>query len=385
MVDLGAPIGSHHQSNIPASEQTGFNSGVGGEHASAGIPKGTPIADQFMGGHSSGATRATGTTGGVESKLDNALDHYSTSGPADTTGTGHHSSGLRSGVATGAATGAGVGAGAGTLVFSGQAVSGQYSGGGTRDALTGQTGHTTGAGVGYYGENLPIPPGAGTHPSAAHHSSTAGSATRAEKDAVGGAYVGGPAQDALTGKSGATTVGEGVGPYGENLSHPGTTTGTGVGPSGGAGGHYGKGAAAAAGAGVGAIGGAGLAGTTGQHGSALGAGEGGISGTPLGPGAGDGSTGAGITTGVAGVGAGAGAAGAGSQLEAGGAGAGKHGRAQPDEDRGAPLSDPKELDTGGPHSLVYQESTGKYVHRHELEGELGSAEATVKNASERRV
>lgn len=62
-------------------------------------------------------------------------------------------------------------------------------------------GHTTGAGVGYYGENLPIPAGAGTHPSAAHHFSTTGSATRAEKDAVGGAYVGGPAQDALTGKS----------------------------------------------------------------------------------------------------------------------------------------------------------------------------------------
>lgn len=90
-----------------------------------------------MGGHSSGATRATGTTAGVESKLDNALDHYSTSGLADTTGTGHHSSGLRSGAATGA--GAGVGAGAGTLVFSGQAVSGQYSGGGTKDALTGQS------------------------------------------------------------------------------------------------------------------------------------------------------------------------------------------------------------------------------------------------------
>lgn len=91
-----------------------------------------------MGGGSSGATRATGTTGGVESKLDNALDHYSTS-ETDTTGTGHHSSGLRSGAATGAATGAGVGAGAGTLVFSGQAVSGQYSGGGTKDALTGQS------------------------------------------------------------------------------------------------------------------------------------------------------------------------------------------------------------------------------------------------------
>ena len=35
---------------------------------------------------------------------------------------------------------------------------------------------------------------------------------------------------------------------------------------------------------------------------------------------------------------------------------------------GAPISDPSELDTGGPHSLVYQKSTGKYVHRRELEG-----------------
>lgn len=34
----------------------------------------------------------------------------------------------------------------------------------------------------------------------------------------------------------------------------------------------------------------------------------------------------------------------------------------------APVSNPKDLDTGGPHSLVFQESTGKYVHRHELEG-----------------
>lgn len=32
-----------------------------------------------------------------------------------------------------------------------------------------------------------------------------------------------------------------------------------------------------------------------------------------------------------------------------------------------PISDPKQLDTGGPYSLVFQESTGKYVHRHELE------------------
>jgi hypothetical protein len=33
-----------------------------------------------------------------------------------------------------------------------------------------------------------------------------------------------------------------------------------------------------------------------------------------------------------------------------------------------PISDPKQLDSGGPHGLVFQESTGKYVHRHELEG-----------------
>ncbi|AAW46888.1 hypothetical protein CNBM1010 [Cryptococcus deneoformans B-3501A] len=426
MVDLGAPIGSHHSSNIPASEQTGFNSGVGGEHASSG---------------------ATGTTAGVGSKLDNSLDHYSGSGATGATSTGHHSSGLGSG--------AGVGAGASTLGSSGkEAVSGQYAGSGTKDALTGQTGHTTGAGVGPYGDNLSSSTGA-------QHSSTTGSAARAGQSAVGGAYVGGAAQDGLTGKSKASTVGEGVGPYGENLPHgtssttttghhgardaalastaggafagdkyahskdkslgtdptstgvSGTTSGTGVGPSGGAGGHYGKGAAAAGGAGVGAIGGAGVAaglagrdgtshsaGTTttaGQHGSALGAGEGGISGTPIGPGAGDGLTGAGISTGVAGVGsgygsgagsgagAGTGGAGAGSELGAGGAGAGKHGRAQPDEDRGAPLSDPSDIDTGGPHSLVYQESTGKYVHRRELEGDVGKAESNVKNTAERRI
>lgn len=99
----------------------------------SGIPKGTPIADQFMGGHSSGAT---GTTTGVGSKLDNSLDHYSSSELTGATSTGHHSSGVRSS----AATGAGVGAGAGTLGSSGkEAVSGQYAGSGTKDALTGQS------------------------------------------------------------------------------------------------------------------------------------------------------------------------------------------------------------------------------------------------------
>lgn len=158
-----------------------------------------------MGGHPSGAT---GTTAGVGSKLDNSLDHYSGSGATGATSTGHHSSGLGSG----AVTGAGVGAGASTLGSSGkEAVSGQYAGSGTKDALTGQSecrsnakstapcslsaaGHTTGAGVGPYGDNLSSSTGA-------QHSSTTGSAARAGQSAVGGAYVGGAAQDGLTGKS----------------------------------------------------------------------------------------------------------------------------------------------------------------------------------------
>lgn len=85
-----------------------------------GIPKGTPIADQFMGGHSSGAR---GTTTGV------------------------------------------------------------------------------GAGVGPYGDNLSSSTGVGSHSSGAQHSSTTGSAARTGESAVGGAYVGGAAQDGLTGKS----------------------------------------------------------------------------------------------------------------------------------------------------------------------------------------
>lgn len=33
---------------------------------------------------------------------------------------------------------------------------------------------------------------------------------------------------------------------------------------------------------------------------------------------------------------------------------------------GEPLSDPRELDSGGPHGLVYDEKSGNYIHRHEL-------------------
>jgi hypothetical protein len=31
------------------------------------------------------------------------------------------------------------------------------------------------------------------------------------------------------------------------------------------------------------------------------------------------------------------------------------------------LSDPKDLDTGNKHSLVFNEATGKYEHRHDIE------------------
>ena len=35
----------------------------------------------------------------------------------------------------------------------------------------------------------------------------------------------------------------------------------------------------------------------------------------------------------------------------------------------APVTeDPSQLDSGGPHSLVFNPETGKYVHRRELEG-----------------
>ncbi|WVN89135.1 uncharacterized protein L203_104351 [Cryptococcus depauperatus CBS 7841] len=52
------------------------------------------------------------------------------------------------------------------------------------------------------------------------------------------------------------------------------------------------------------------------------------------------------------------------------AGDGKYGRGT-EASSGQPLSDPKTLDTGGPHSLVFDAGQGKYVHRRELEGDIG--------------
>ncbi|ORX37371.1 hypothetical protein BD324DRAFT_625884 [Kockovaella imperatae] len=240
-------------------EQGGFNAGVGGAHASGGLPAqtlvqdtgSTPIADKFMSG---------GTTGAGSGKLDNALDNF---GGGNSVGTG--AGGFSSG---GGATGQ-------------DAVSGAYEGSGTRDALTGQSkAFETSPGVGFGGENL---------------ASTLGSNDTGANAAAG----------------------------------TGHAYGTGVGASGGAGGHYdpetaGSGTATGATAAGAGLGGLGAAGAVGDNNN----------------------SGVGNTTGNS----------------------NSADNADSEFQRGAPLSDPKELDSGGPHALVFDEATGKYIHRHEREG-----------------
>ncbi|OCF37669.1 hypothetical protein I316_00796 [Kwoniella heveanensis BCC8398] len=340
----GVPNASNTQAGQYAQEErSGFNAGVGGSHASGGIPSGTPIADKFTSGsgntpepygstgagtgtvptshhghhhgHHEGAGVGSGT--GTGAKLDNALDQYSS-------------------------TGSRVGG-----VGSGDAVSGAYEGGGARDGLTGQSdAHTTGSGVSVGGENLH-----GDHH--ARDAALAGTAAGAGALAGTEAY----SHSGSHGSHGASATssapldrGEGVAGIGGGLQ-PGVggETGSGVGPSGGAGGHYNTGSASGTGTGTG---------TGTGHGS---------SSSGLGAGAGAGALGAG--------GVGAGAAGSSgrssdgpSDPTSGSGGAGKYGRAEAHDGQGKPLSDPKDIDTGGPHSLVYQESTGQYVHRRELEG-----------------
>jgi len=230
------------------NSSSGFNAGLGGDHASAGIPKEHehPIADKFMGQSGNQDTVSGSYGGGSTGDALTGQSHASTTGPG-------HASGLGAGA---------VGAGAGGLA--GAAIGGQYAGGGANDGLTGQSNaSTTGAGVGPLGENT------GDKARAAAFGTTAGGAAAA--------------------------------------------VGTGVGPSGGAGGHY-------------------SSDSHNQSGSA--------------------SKGEPATN---------------SNLVKEGEAVGHFGHADTDESRGQPLSDPKSLDSGGPHGLVFQESTGKYVHRHELE------------------
>jgi len=258
--------GGHSSANAHNSQSGGqfvggnsaFNAGLGGDHASAGIPRdgAHPIADKFM-GQSGEQDTVSGTYGGGSTR--DALEGQS---HAHTIGSGH-ASGLGAG-----AVGAGVGGLAGAGAAS--AIGGQYAGSGANDGLTGQSNASvTGAGVGPLGENT------GDQARAAALSSTAGGA----------------------GAAGAAGV-----------------IGTGVGPQGGAGGHYSS--------------------ESNQTGSSR-------HEQPA-------------TT---------------SNLVKEGEATGHFGHADNDESRGQPISDPKSLDSGGPHGLVYDEKTGKYLHRHELEGQ----------------
>ncbi|WVQ97633.1 hypothetical protein IAU59_004747 [Kwoniella sp. CBS 9459] len=368
--DLGAPIGSRNTvpsqgfdqgehgagtglsgghghvnaSNTQAGqyaqdERSGFNAGVGGNHASGGLPSGTPIADKFTSGSgntpdpygsSTGTSTGTVPTGhhghhhshhegagvgsGTGAKLDNSLDQYS--------GTGSRVGGV----------GSGTGAGAG------EAVAGAYEGGGTRDGLTGQSGaHTTGSGVGVGGENLT------THSHDHHARDAALAGTAGGAGALAGAEAfshsgSHGSHGAAAGSTAPLDRGEGVAGLSGGLQ-PGVggETGSGVGPSGGSGGHYDTGSSSGLGAGVGA-------GAAGAGAAGLGAGASHGHGT-----SGRSSDGP-------------------SDPTSGSGGAGKYGRAEAHDGQGQPLTNPKDIDTGGPHSLVYQESTGQYVHRRELEG-----------------
>jgi len=266
-------------------ERSGFNAGLGGEHASGGLPghSSHPIADKFTGGHN---------------------DSHGVSGP---------------GAAALAATAAGAGAASGDYGSSrGDAVSGAYAGQGTSDALTGES-HAlrTGAGVGPQGENL------SSGHSHSHHGATGAAGALAAAGAGTGLAAGEKNRTALG--SGHET---GTGHY--SSGQTGEQFGTGVGASGGAGGHYRE-----------------SNDTSSHHGVGAGA--------------------AGVGAGAAGLGA-AGIAGHRSNRENNSSSTtDKHSSSESDFNRGAPLSDPKDLDTGNKHSLVFNEATGKYEHRHDIE------------------
>ncbi|OCF74025.1 hypothetical protein I204_05875 [Kwoniella mangroviensis CBS 8886] len=339
---LSGGYGETNASNTQAgklaqNEQSGFNAGVGGNHASGGIPSGTPIADKFTSGSSNtpdvyGSTGshghhhgATGTGAGTGSgaKLDNALDQYSGSGTGNGTYGTHGTHGTQGG----------------------DAVSGAYEGGGTRDALTGQSGaHTTGSGVGVGGENLSGHHGARD---AALAGTAAGAGALAGKEFSSshhqGTGTGAESTAPLDRGSGLAGVGGGLQPgIGE--------TGSGVGPSGGSGGHYTTGDSTRSGAlGAGALGaGAGAAGASGLSGSGLRS---------------DAQSGLNSTGGPESSATRAGVA---SNPTAGSGGAGKYGRAEAHDGQGQPISNPKDLDTGNAHSLVFDKATGQYTHRRDL-------------------
>ncbi|WWC66188.1 uncharacterized protein I206_100089 [Kwoniella pini CBS 10737] len=305
---LSGGYGEANASNTQAGKLAGdgFNAGLGGNYASGGIPSGTPIADQF-----SSQSQGTG-------KLDNSLDQYSGSGSTGYQGTS-----------------------------GGEAVSGAYEGSGTRDGLTGQSGaHTTGAGVGIGGENL-----TGSH---GHHHGHHGHHEHGARDsALAGTAVGAGAlagSEAHSHHHSTAPLERGSGLAGQSGGlQPGIggETGSGVGPSGGSGGHYTTGDSTNNSSGLGS--GAGLAGA---GAAGYGASQSGSSGNN--------------TTSTGGPESSSTRAGTTSNPTSGSGGAGKYGRAEAHEGQGKPVGNPKDLDTGNSHSLVYDKATGEYTHRRDL-------------------
>jgi len=253
------------QSGGIAGGNDGFNAGLGGKHASGGLPSSHPIADKYMTTPALAFDNASG--GGAGGTLDNSLDDYG----------GGASMGATGGDYGGAATGVGAGYGGAP---SGQAVSGAYEGGPSGDALTGQSyAQTIGSGGQYDGDNLPT-----TQDGSSGLGGTAAGATTGAALGAGGAGV-----------YGAQAAGSGA--QGQGIT----------GPSGGAGGHYSS--------------------------------------------SNTGATGTGGRAGTGGDGTGA---------------KGRYGTVDDDPTRGQPVADPKELDSGGRHGLVFDKSTGTYEHRHML-------------------
>ncbi|KAK8866134.1 hypothetical protein IAR55_001285 [Kwoniella newhampshirensis] len=335
----GIPTSANTQAGKFAAEErgsSGFNGGVGGEHASAGIPKTTNT--QFTSPPSGGVEPYGSSTTGHHGhgKLDNSLDHFEGEqrGGAMGTGIGSGRGNVSSGI-TGALDGEHHHSSSHHHHSHGttgqETVSGAYAGTGTRDALTGESNaHSTGAGVGPLAENLHSgSTGTGSHPHGPRDAALAGTAAGAGALAGGAAHSHSRHSGADAGVAAPLTRGEGVAGYGQGqVPGVGGERGSGVGPSDGstAGGvGYGGSSTTGAGAGTG-------------HGLAAG-------GTAAGVGA------AGV--GAAGIGAGH----SGSKTGSSTAEQGSHSHNGQSH---------KDLDTGGPHSLVFQESTGQYVHRRDL-------------------
>ncbi|WVR06045.1 hypothetical protein IAU60_003073 [Kwoniella sp. DSM 27419] len=246
------------------------------------------------------------------------------------------------------------------------AVSGAYAGSGARDGLTGQSdAHRTGAGVGVGGENLT------TH---SHHS---------------GEHHHGARDAALAGTAGGAIAGAEASHHHHSGHHSGSAATTSA-PL-----DRGDGVAGVSGGLVPGVGGESHSGVgsggdkvqydrvPGQQGSHSQTGSHGLGAAGAAAGVGAGAGAAGLASGHRAEGLSTGPESRGQEVDsnlrsandASGGGLGKYGNASGHDNQGKPLIDPKELDTGGPHSLVFH--NGQYIHRRDLEGSTAAGTAAT--------